>query len=117
MQNTRWELIRLCKSRIALTWLIACRSTIQKRATVWTLDEHSSQSFCAPRHGNLARALRACVRKTWCEAPLSLGNALIVYHKNIRRQLLSEGNTQKLQLRRSFAGVEGETVQVTQRSH
>src|SRR5450631_2756749 len=117
MQKTRWELIGACRSRIALTRLIACRSTIQKRATVWTLDEHSSQSFHAPRHGNLARALRARVRKTWCDAPLSPGNELIVHHKNIRRQLLPEGNTQKLQLRRSFAGVQLQTVQVTQRLH
>lgn len=117
MQKTRWELIRVCKSRIALTWLIACRSTIQKRATVWTLDEHSSQSFRAPRQGNLARAFRACIRKTWCDAPLSLGNELIVHHKNIRRQFLPEGNMQKLQLRWSLAGVEFQTVQVTQRLH
>src|SRR5450631_2302247 len=111
MQKTRWELIRARRSRIVLMWLIACRSTIQKCATVWTLDEHSSQSFCAPRHGNLARALRACIRKTWCDAPLSLGSELIVHHKNIRRQLLPEENTQKLQFRRSFAGVELQTVQ------
>lgn len=59
--------------------------TIQKCATMWTLDEHSSHSFRAPRDDNLARALGACIRKTRCNAASSLGDQFFVNRKDLGR--------------------------------
>src|SRR5438876_5605757 len=117
MQTTHCEMIRACRSSIALTWPVIRRSTIQKCATVWALEERSSDSFFAPLDHNLARALRARIGKTSRNTPSPVSDQFLVNNQNVGRHLMTKAHTQKLQLRWCFVAVQLEAVQIIQCPH